>query len=85
MFSLSLVRILKLSLLPDDCVEDRRLLTFASWSARTSSRRTSESDILGLESSVLRISMNLEDMSRIVNRSSSSRNGRTGKDRKNGL
>ena len=51
----------------DDCVEERaRLLMVASWSARTSSRRTSESDMRRDESLGSRISMNLEGVSRIV-------------------
>lgn len=55
----------------EDNVEERaRLLIVASWSARTSSRRTSESDIRSDESLGSRISMNLEGVSRIVERES---------------
>lgn len=40
--------------------------TKASWSARTSSRRTSESEMRGVASWTSRISMNFEDISRIL-------------------
>lgn len=50
----------------EDCVEERvRPPIVASWSARTSSRRTSESERKG-ESFGSRISMNLEGVSRMV-------------------
>lgn len=53
--------------LVEDCVEERgRLRMVASWSARTSSRRTSESDMRRCESLGSRISMNLEGVSRIL-------------------
>lgn len=51
--------------LQEDWVEERGRLPRASWSARTSSRRTSDSDMRRGESFVSRISMNLEGMSRI--------------------
>ena len=50
----------------EDRVEERGRLMVASWSARTSSRRTSESDMRGCESFGSRISMNLEGVSRIL-------------------
>lgn len=46
-------------------MEDRGLVTSASWSARTSSSRTSQSDMRGRVSLGSRISINLDDMSRI--------------------
>jgi hypothetical protein len=49
----------------EDCVEERGRLLIASWSARTSSRRTSESDMREV-SFGSRISMNLEGVSRIL-------------------
>jgi hypothetical protein len=55
-----------LSALVEDWVEERGRLMVASWSARTSSRRTSESDMRRCESWGSRISMNLEGVSRIV-------------------
>lgn len=49
----------------EETVEERGRLLMASWSARTSSSRTSESD--RCESFGSRISMNLDGVSRIVN------------------
>jgi hypothetical protein len=49
----------------EDCVEERGRLLIASWSARTSSRRTSESDMREV-SFGSRISMNLEGVSRML-------------------
>lgn len=52
----------------EDCVEERGRLMVASWSARTSSRRTSESDMRIWLSLGSRISMNLEGVSRMMGR-----------------
>ena len=52
--------------LEEVCVEETGRLTMASWSAKTSSRRTSESEMRGYASLKSRISTNLEGMSRIV-------------------
>lgn len=48
------------------CVDEAGRLTIASWSAKTSSRRTSESEMRGWASLKLRISTNFEGMSCIV-------------------
>lgn len=50
----------------EDRVEERGRLMVASWSARTSSRRTSESDMRIWLSLGSRISINLEGVSRIL-------------------
>lgn len=49
-----------------EVVEEQGRLMVASWSARTSSRRTSESEMRGCASLGSRISTNFEGVSRIV-------------------